>query len=101
LPQGIALDEELLNLILNLLNLAAELTSLVGGDGAMWVKKNLLSGAADCKAMVKNTHAAMTGRETPQARPRAVLEGTKTYGTFLSSQRRGRWRRISMGSVSA
>jgi len=26
--------------------------------------------------------AAITGRETPQARPRACLDGTKTYGTF-------------------
>ena len=43
----------------------------------------------------------ITGRDTPQARPRACLEWTKTYGTFLSSARRGRWRRISMGSVSA
>lgn len=28
---------------------------------------------------------AITGRETPQARPRAVLEGTKTYGTWWSA----------------
>lgn len=28
------------------------------------------------------TLAEMTGRETLQARPRAALEGTKTYGTF-------------------
>lgn len=44
--------------------------------------------------------AAMTGRETPHARPSAVLLGTKTYGTFLSSQSSGRWSRISIGSVS-
>lgn len=47
------------------------------------------------------TLAAMTGLETPQARPNAVLEGKKTYGTFLSSHRRGRWRTISIGSTSA
>jgi hypothetical protein len=35
------------------------------------------------------TLAAITGLLTPQARPRAVLDGRKTYGTFLSSQRRG------------
>jgi len=45
--------------------------------------------------------AAITGRETPQARPRACLDGTKTYGTFLSSQRSGRCNKISIGSVSA
>ena len=47
------------------------------------------------------TEQLMTGRDTPQARPRATFEGTNTYGTFLSSQRRGRWRRISRGSASA
>ena len=26
--------------------------------------------------------AAMTGRDTPQARPNATLDGTNTYGTF-------------------
>jgi hypothetical protein len=45
--------------------------------------------------------AAMTGRETPQARPRAVLLGTKTYGTFLSRFLlgrffRGRLRRLTL-----
>ena len=74
---------------------------------------------------VKITHLqAMTARETPQARPRASLLFTKTYGTFcdreiyhseqkvcgapttiriatLSSQRRGRCRRISRGLASA
>ena len=43
----------------------------------------------------------MTGRLTPQARPRAILEGTKTYGTFLSSHKSGRWSKISRGSASA
>ncbi|KAG7226411.1 hypothetical protein INR49_013823 [Caranx melampygus] len=43
----------------------------------------------------------MTGRDTPQARPRACLERTNTYGTFLSSQSSGRWRMISSGSASA
>lgn len=45
--------------------------------------------------------AAMTGLETPQALPRAVLEGTKTYGTFLSSHNKGKCNKISIGSVSA
>lgn len=74
--------------------------------------------------------AAITGRVTPQALPRAAFDGTKTYGTFcgqemetfgnikhvcaiergpsgwfgmrtLSSASRGRWSRISIGSVSA
>lgn len=43
----------------------------------------------------------MTGLETPQALPRAVLDGTKTYGTFLSSHKSGKWSKISIGSVSA
>lgn len=47
------------------------------------------------------TEVAMTGRDTPQARPRACLERTNTYGTFLSSQSSGRWRMISSGSASA
>jgi len=42
-----------------------------------------------------------TGRDTPHARPSAALDGTNTYGTFLSSASRGRWSRISIGSVSA
>jgi hypothetical protein len=33
--------------------------------------------------------------------PRAVFDRTKTYGTFLSSHKSGRWSRISSGSVSA
>jgi len=47
------------------------------------------------------TEQAMMGRETPHARPRATFEGTKTYGTFLSSHRSGKCMRISIGSVSA
>lgn len=47
------------------------------------------------------TEVAMTGRDTPQARPSACLERTNTYGTFLSSQSSGRWRMISSGSASA
>jgi len=43
----------------------------------------------------------ITGRDTPHARPSACLDGTNTYGTFLSSARSGRWSRISSGSVSA
>lgn len=66
---------------------------------------------------------AITGLETPQARPRAkskmkfkykiytmnlgkwenipCLDLTNTYGTFLSSHKRGRWSRISKGWASA
>src|ERR1700733_11392987 len=67
------------------------------------------------------TLAEITGLETLHARPRAAFDGTKTYGTFcieirirrelvelyvwnkctFSSHRRGKWRRISRGSVSA
>lgn len=47
------------------------------------------------------TEAAITGLETPQALPKAVLDGTKTYGTFLSSHNKGRCNKISIGSVSA
>ncbi len=43
----------------------------------------------------------MTDRETPHARPRADLDEINTYGTFLSSQRSGRWSRIASGVVSA
>lgn len=45
--------------------------------------------------------AAITGLVTPHARPRAAFDGTNTYGTFLSSARRGKWSKISIGSVSA
>ncbi|GET87339.1 ribosomal protein S6, putative [Leishmania tarentolae] len=44
--------------------------------------------------------SATTLRDTCDARPSAVLDGTKTYGTFLSSHKRGRCRRISIGFVS-
>lgn len=44
---------------------------------------------------------AITGLETPHARPKAALLGTKTYGTFLSSHKSGRCKTISMGSASA
>ena len=47
------------------------------------------------------TEIATTGLETPHARPNACLEGTKTYGTFLSSHSNGRCSKISIGSVSA
>lgn len=47
------------------------------------------------------TEVAITGRDTPHARPRACLERTNTYGTFLSSHSSGRWRMISSGSASA
>ena len=42
--------------------------------------------------------AAITGLETPQALPKATLDGTKTYGTFLSSHSNGKCNRISIGS---
>ena len=54
-----------------------------------------------CDPSLVVTEHAITGRETPQARPSATFDGTNTYGTFLSSASRGRWRRISRGSVSA
>ena len=44
---------------------------------------------------------AMTGRLTPQALPSAALLLTYTNGTFLSSQRSGRWRSMARGEVSA
>ncbi len=44
--------------------------------------------------------AAITARLTPQALPSAILLGTYTYGTFLSSASNGRWRRIARGDVS-
>ena len=47
------------------------------------------------------TAQAMTGRETPHARPSAPLERTKMYGTFLSSHSSGKWSRISSGAASA
>lgn len=36
----------------------------------------------NCDVSFDKIEAVITGRETPQARPRAVLLGTKTYGTF-------------------
>jgi len=39
--------------------------------------------------------------ETPQALPRSACLPTYTYGTFLSSQRSGKCKMISRGSVSA
>ena len=44
---------------------------------------------------------ATTGRDTPHARPSAIFDGTKTYGTFLSSHSSGRCSTISIGSTSA
>ena len=54
-----------------------------------------------CEPSLVVTEHEITGRETPHARPKACFEGTNTYGTFLSSASRGRWSRISSGSVSA
>ena len=53
------------------------------------------------EASLEVKETAMTGRDTPQARPIATLLGRKTYGTFFSSARRGRWRTILSGWVSA
>ena len=47
------------------------------------------------------SYSQLTGLVTPHARPRAALDGTNTYGTFLSSASSGRCSRISIGSVSA
>src|SRR5947207_1445483 len=52
-------------------------------------------------ASLEVMHAEMTARLTPQDRPMAILLGRYTYGTFLSSQRRGRWRTMERGVVSA
>jgi hypothetical protein len=60
---------------------------------------------ASWEASLERMEQATTGRDTPQALPRAIFDGTKTYGTFyseesatkskrdgvtLSSQRRGK-----------
>ncbi len=44
---------------------------------------------------------AITDLETPQALPKADLDGTKTYGTFLSSHNKGKCNKTSIGSQSA
>ena len=54
-----------------------------------------------CDPSLVVTEHAITGRETPQARPSATFDGTNTYGTFLSSHSSGRCSRISSGSASA
>lgn len=38
---------------------------------------------------------AMTGRETPQARPSATLDGTNTYGTFCGARAHTRAREMT------
>ena len=66
------------------------------------------------RASLVVTLAATTARDTPQARPSAILDGTNTYGTFcrvskrygartrtLSSHSSGRCSTISIGSTSA
>ena len=55
----------------------------------------------NCEPSFVVTEAAMTGLDTPHARPSACLLGTNTYGTFLSSANNGRCNKISNGSVSA
>lgn len=54
-----------------------------------------------CEPSFIVTEVAITGRDTPHARPKACLERTNTYGTFLSSHSSGKWRMISNGSASA
>ena len=44
---------------------------------------------------------AIKGLLIPDALPSACFEDTKTYGTFLSSQSKGKCIMISTGSVSA
>jgi hypothetical protein len=55
----------------------------------------------NCDASLDKIEAAMTGRDTPHARPNACLDGTYTYGTFLSSHNNGKCNKIANGSVSA
>lgn len=43
-----------------------------------------------CEPSLTVTEHAMTGRETPQARPSACLLGTNTYGTFCAPAARAR-----------
>ena len=38
------------------------------------------------RASLVVTLAAMTGRDTLQARPRAAFDGIKTYGTFYKAE---------------
>ena len=54
----------------------------------------LMTCGLSCDASLDVTDAAMTARDTPAARPSAALDGTKTYGTFLSSHSSGRCSRI-------
>ena len=55
----------------------------------------------NCEPSLTVILALITGRVTPQARPRACLLRTNTYGTFLSSHNNGRCIKISIGVVSA
>jgi len=59
------------------------------------------TGAAIGLSCADNMATAMMFLETPHALPRSDCLLTYTYGTFLSSQRSGKWRMISNGSVSA
>lgn len=43
IPTGQHLDKKLLDLVLDLLNLATELTSLVGGNGAKYEKSKVIN----------------------------------------------------------
>lgn len=42
-----------------------------------------------CDASLDVIEQAITGRETPHARPSATFDGTKTYGTFCARGRQG------------
>ena len=44
---------------------------------------------------------ATTFLEVPQAYPSSTIEGTKIYGTDLSSHKSGKWSMISKGVASA
>ena len=57
--------------------------------------------AFNCEPSLTVMLALITGRVTPQARPRACLLRTNTYGTFLSSHNKGKCIKISMGVASA
>ena len=44
----------------------------------------LLICVASCEPSLEVTEQEITGRDTPQARPSATLDGTKMYGTFCA-----------------
>ena len=42
--------------------------------------------AESCEASLDRMLQLTTGRDTPHALPKATFDGTKTYGTFLTSE---------------